>query len=411
MKIRVGPGAFRTFIAAGVWLAASIAKGEIGPAMTGLSGNANDAVSAFSSPAGITRVDQSEIVVQTMLAYTESEFDVDTATFAGGDGKRDRSLNAIPGIFYVRPLDEKWWFGASLNVPTGIGSDYGKSWSGRYHSQESQLAFIAASASVAYKLNDNLSLSAGPYLMYVDSQIKTRVNNILPDYADGRIELEEKGADVGYVLGAMYEFSDSARVAASYHSELKVDLEGSPTVYNIDPVLREALAAVNLLGTEVDVDFVIPAIAMAGFYNEFSDHWSMTGDLVWLDMSEFGITHIRVEEDNVSVKSNYKDMWVTSVGLKYRYGEDRAVSVGGLYASSGVSDKNRDIGLPIDRIIGGGLGYAMPVKNCFMHMNLNYFDLGDGDVDQQGGPLTGDFSGSFSRNWAVMLDFQFRKRL
>ncbi|HSR88306.1 MAG TPA: hypothetical protein VLL07_05090, partial [Pontiella sp.] len=107
----------------------------------------------------------------------------------------------------------------------------------------------------------------------------------------------------------------------------------------------------------------------------------------------------------------FKDMWVTSVGLKYRYGEERAVSVGGLYATSGVSDKNRDIGLPIDRVVGGGLGYEMPVKNYFMHMNLNYFDLGDGDVDQQGGALTGDFSGSFKRNWAVMLDFQFRKRL
>jgi hypothetical protein len=35
--------------------------------------------------------------------------------------------------------------------------------------------------------------------------------------------------------------------------------------------------------------------------------------------------------------------------------------------------------------------------------------LGDGDVDQKGGPLTGDFTGSFNENWAVMLDLQFRK--
>ncbi|HSR88368.1 MAG TPA: outer membrane protein transport protein, partial [Pontiella sp.] len=270
-----------------VWLAASMAHGEIGPAMTGLSANANDATTAFSSPAGITRLDQSEIVVQTILAYTESEFGVDTATVAGGDGKTDRSLNVIPGIFYVRPLNEKWWFGASVNVPTGIGFDYGKRWSGRYHSSETQLAFLAGSAIAAYKLTDRLSLSAGPIMMYTDSKNTARVNNVVPNYPDGKIELEESGADVGYTLGAMYEFSDSTRVAASYRSELNPDLEGTPTIHRVDPVLREALAAVDLLGTEVDVDFTIPAIAVVGFYNEFSDHWSMTGDLVWLDMSEF----------------------------------------------------------------------------------------------------------------------------
>jgi long-chain fatty acid transport protein len=411
MKTRFKRGAVRASVAAGVWLAAWMAHGEIGPALTGLSGNANDATTAFASPAGITRLDQSEIVLQSSLLYTESEFEVDRATVAGGDGKRDRSVNLIPGIFYVRPLNERWWFGASLNIPSGIGYDFGKYWAGRYHMQETQLAFLAGTATLAYKLTDQLSLSAGPYMMYVDSKSTARVNNVLPEYADGRVQLDESGADLGYMLGAMYEFSDSTRVAASYHSELQPDLEGTPSFRNIDPALRVALAAADLLGTEVDVDFTVPAIAMVGFYNEFSDHWSMTGDLVWLDMSEFGITHIRVEQDSVSVKSKFKDMWVTSVGLKYRYGEDRAVSAGGLYASSGVSDKNRDIGMPIDRIIGAGLGYAMPVKNYFMHVNLNYFDLGDGDVDQQGGALTGDFSGSFNRNWSVMLDFQFRKRL
>jgi hypothetical protein len=126
-------------------------------------------------------------------------------------------------------------------------------------------------------------------------------------------------------------------------------------------------------------------------------------------MSEFGITHIRVEEDSVSVNSEFQDMWVANASFKYRYGEDRAVSVGGLYSSSPVTDGNRDAGLPFDRVIGAGVGIDMPLLDYLCHINLNYFDLGDGDVDQKGGPLTGDFNGSFNENWAGMLDFQFRK--
>lgn len=387
----------------------SFATGEIGPALSGLTGSANDATSVFSSPAGITRLDRPEIVVQTALVYESSKFEVDKATFGGGDGDNDQQIAAIPGIFYVHPLGERWRLGLSVNVPSGIGYDFGTNWSGRYHVTKTSLAFVAGTGVLAYQLTDSLSLAAGPYVMYVDSKSKARVNNILPGYGDGSVKLEEDGADIGYTLGAMYQFSDSTRIGATYRSELKPDLDGTPTVHNLDPLLRETLAAANLLGTEVDVDFTIPAMAQVGFYTEFADSWSMTGDVIWLDMSEFGVTHIRVEKDSVSVDSTFRDMWVMTTGLKYSLGEDRAVSVGGMYGSSPVKDSKRDIGLPLDRIIGGGIGYEMPILGYHCHVNLNYFDLGNGDVSQNGGPLTGDFEGSFGKNWAVMLDLQIRK--
>jgi long-chain fatty acid transport protein len=385
------------------------AVAEIGPALSGLSGSANDATAAFFSPAGITRLDHQEIVVQGAFMFKKSKFDVDEATFGGGDGKNDQEIAVIPGIFYAKPLNERWHLGLSVNVPSGIASAYGKHWSGRYHIDETTLTFIAASAVLAYKLTDSLSLAAGPYGMYVDSNIETRVNNLLPNYADGRVELEEDGAALGFTLGSMYQFTDTTRVGVTYRSELKPDLEGTPSFHNLDPLLRETLAAANLLGTEVDVDFTVPAQLQAGYYTEFSERWSMTGDVMWIDMSEFGITHIRVEQGSVSVNSKFRDMWVANASLKYRYGENRAVSVGGLYSSSPVTDGNRDAGLPFDRVIGAGVGIDMPVLNYLCHVNLNYFDLGDGDIDQKGGPLTGDFKGSFNENWAVMLDLQFRK--
>jgi long-chain fatty acid transport protein len=385
------------------------AVAEIGPALSGLSGNANDATAAFFSPAGITRLDQQEIVFQTAFAFKESKFIVDEATFAGGDGKSDQEIAVIPGIFYTKPLNERWYLGLSVNVPSGIATEYGKDWSGRYHIDKSTLAFVAASAVWAYKLTDSLSLAAGPYGMYVDSKIETRVNNLLPDYADGYVTLEEKGAALGFMLGTMYQFTDASRVGVTYRSELKPDLDGTPSFHNLDPLLREILATANLLGTEVDVDFTVPAQLQTGYYTEFSERWSMTGDLMWINMSEFGVTNIRIEEDSISVNSKFQDMWVANASFKYRYQKDRAVSVGGLYASSAVEDINRDAALPLDRVIGAGVGLEMPVQDYLCYVNLNYFDLGDGYVDQKGGPLTGDFKGSFSKNWALMLDFQFRK--
>jgi len=320
----------------------------------------------------------------------------------------DQEIAVIPGVFYAKPLNERWHLGLSVNVPSGFGNEYGKHWAGRYHTDESTLAFVAFTGVLAYKVTDKLSLAAGPYAMYADSTVSARVNNLLPGYGDGKVELQESGADLGFTLGAMYQFTDKTRVGLTYRSELNPDLEGTPTFTNLDPLLRDTLAAANLLGTEVKVDFTVPAMASVGFYSEVSDVWSVTGDLVWLDMSEFGISHLRVEEDSVTVSGKFRDMWATSAAIKYRYAEDRAVSFGGLYASSPVSDGSRDVGLPLDRVIGGGVGFELPVHDYPCHINLNYFDLGDGDVSQDGGPLTGDFEGSFNKNWAVMLDIQVK---
>jgi long-chain fatty acid transport protein len=391
-----------------VFLMPSLAVGEIGPAMTGLSGNANDASTAFSCPAGITRLKQSQVVLQTAFVYENSKFDVDEASFAGGDGDDDSSFLVIPGFFYARPLAERWHLGLSVNVPSGIGYDFGDSWSGRYHVTETNLAFVAASAVAAYQVTDKLSLAAGPYLIYVDSKTKTRVNNLLPDYADGKVELDESGADLGYVLSMMYQFTDATRVGATYHSELKPDLDGTPSFKNIDPLLRELLAAADLLGTEIDVDFTVPAIAQAGIYTELNDRWSLTGDVIWLDMSEFGITHLKVEQESISVDGIFRDMWITTAGVKYRFDEDRAISLGALYATSPVKDSKRIIALPMDRIVGGGIGLSLPVLDYPSQINLNVFDLGEAKVSSDGGLLTGDFNGSFDRNYAVMLDIQVR---
>jgi len=404
-----GRQAFQLLMVLVFVLLPSLTLGEIGPAMSGLTGSATDATAAFFSPAGITRQDRPEIVVQTMMAYTDSKFNVDEATFEGGDGDSDQSVIIIPGIFYTHPLKERLHLGLSLNVPSGLGYDYGGDWSGRYLSKSSTLAFVAASTVLAYQVNDGLSLSAGPYLIYVDSKIRTRVNNLVPGHPDGSVKLEENGADVGVMLGAMYQFTDSARLGVTYRSELNPDLEGTPSFKNVDPLLREALAALDLLGTEIDVDFTVPQQLQVGFYTELSDRWSLTGDLMWIDMSEFGVTQISIEADSINLDGEFQDMGVVTAGLKYRYDEDLAISVGGLYSSSPVKDSKRVLGLPFDRVIGGGIGIDLPILGYPSHINLNYFDLGDGDVSHTGGPLTGSVDGSFDRNFAVMLDFQFRK--
>jgi len=74
------------------------------------------------------------------------------------------------------------------------------------------------------------------------------------------------------------------------------------------------------------------------------------------------------------------------------------------------TDGRRTPALPLDRvIIAVGAGVEWQWKGFELHHNLNYADLGDGDLDQDNG-LAGGVKGSFDTNYAVVLDNQIIKR-
>ena len=388
---------------------AQVAHAEVGPALAGVTASANDATSVFYSPAGITRLDRPELVVQSMFAATDAKFEVDESNISGGSADNDTEFLVIPALYYVHPLGDRWRLGASINVPSGIGDNYGKSWSGRYLAEEAEIAFVAVSGVVSYKLTDHWSIGGGPIYMYTDSTTKARIKNIGENRPDGRIRLDEKGSDVGWQLGLMYEFSDSARLGAVYKSDLDPDLEDSPDIDGIGPLLEDALRRAGLLDQHVDVNFKIPAIAQLGYYQEFMDKWSFTVDGMWLNTSDFGLSHVSVGPDSLSVNTDFRDAWMFSGGLKYHYRPDLAFAVGAMRMSSPISDGRRGVGLPLDRIVVVGAGVDWQWNDLRIITNLNYVDKGDGHIDQDGG-LAGRVKGSFDQNYAVVLDVQVGKR-
>mgnify|MGYP001812323933 CR=1 FL=1 len=393
------------------WLLAALsafaAQADVGPALSGLTAQASDATSVFWSPAGVTRLKQPELLVDVALVVTESKFEVDESNISGGSADNDTSLLAVPAFYYAHPIDDRWTVGASLTVPSGFGNSYGNTWSGRYLAEDSTLSFVALTGTVGYRFNDHWSVGGGPIMMYTDSTSKARINN--PVGSDGRIELEEDGIGFGWQLGLMYEISDSARIGAVYRAEIDPDLSGKPDVDNLDPLLAAGLDALGLLDSDIDVDFTVPEMVQLGYYQAFSEDWSFTLDALWVNMSEFGVTHVSVDPASVSFDGEYRDTWLFSAGLRHQYRPDLAFSVGGMYLPSPVSDSKRHIALPLDNALAVGAGVEWQWKGLTIKSSLNYAYLGDGDIDQDGG-LAGRINGSFDENYAVVLGTQVIKR-
>jgi long-chain fatty acid transport protein len=376
------------------------------PGFTGLSALADSPDTAFWNPAGITRVPES-LELQLATAYSHSEFKVEEATFAGGDPDKEDAINFIPGVYYVKPLNNEWVYGLAVTVPSGFGWDYGSSWSGRYLSEETSLVFLAIDNSLAYRWNEDLSFAAGIQVMYVSSESKTRVDNIGPR-GDGRMKLDEDGVGAGFTLSSLYELSPDTRFGITYRSETKIDLDGSPEVNNLDNAYLVVLNDLDLLG-EIDVDFKVPQMVQLGLFHQINERYSVTADIVWIDTSEFGVTSISAGPDHVSVESTFKDTYLTSIGVGYLWDSRTQVNAGVAYVASPVDDDERTLYLPLDDTWIFGIGVERELDNGdIFTVNLEYIDIGEAPVDQENSALSGRVEGEYQNNYAVLLDLNYR---
>lgn len=384
----------------------SIACAQTNPAFSGVTASAENATTAYSNPAGLTRIDHTQLVGIVSLGYSESDFKLKSGTTGGNLGSiTNDGYFVVPQLFLSVPFKEDWRFGFSLNIPSGIGSDYGEDWPGKYIVQESSLVFVAATPTIAYRVNDHWSLGGGLQFVYTRYEQTSAINNIPENLPDGQVTIENDGIGLGFTVGALYELSPQTRFGLTYRSETNPDLEGTPEFTDLGPVREQILKNAGVLGQPLNAELRSPQSVNVGIYHELGNRWSVTADGAWIDFSEFGLEQVSVGPNTVSYSSNYKDMWGGSLGAQYRFTDVWSGAVGAAYLSSGVDDENRTLAMPLDRIWGLGVGVARQLKNKRkIHINLNYYDLGMAPIDATPNELVGRVVGEYETKFAILLD-------
>ena len=148
---------------------------SMGVAGAGANAVASDASTAFHNPAGMTRIKGKELMGTAGLLNSTVKFDQDSDTpIPGGDGGDAGGPAPIVGGFYVHSLSDRWKLGANLVTISGAVLDYDDDWTGRYQNTEVTLLTMTFSPTIAYRVNDWLSLGGGPQIMYADLEMKAK---------------------------------------------------------------------------------------------------------------------------------------------------------------------------------------------------------------------------------------------
>lgn len=390
--------------AAGLWLYEA-AHSEVGTASAGMAATANRASIAGTNPAGMTRLNRSELMTGFQPMYLDSKFDLDSATYGSDDGGQNGGFIPSASMFYVHNYSSDIKLGIALGSYQGLGMDYGDSWAGRYFVTEAELLTFAINPSIAFKVNEQLSIGLGFDVLYSTLDQTMAFNNnpfAVGNTPDGKIKLEDSDIGYGYNIGLLYEFSDRTRVGLHYRSKIDVEFEDALSLKGVLPIVPGLST-----NTDADIEMTSPQSLMFSGYHELNSNWALVGNLGWQDWSEFGKSELTLNNLNKNIKTdrNFDDTYHVALGVRYHYSDDWILLAGIAYDTSPVSKSDRTLDMPLDRQVRYALG-AEYLMNDDVTVMVGYelMDVGDGSINQTRGILDNDtIQGDFDTNYLHIL--------
>ena len=150
---------------------------DMGTAMAGAQTRASDAATAMLNPAGMTRLDDHQLLLGIAPGFAVVEFDADAGTpSGGGDGGNQGGFVPLLGSAYVHALSDRWRLGLGLVSLAGSALDPDDDWAGRFQMTEISFLTLSLYSTLAFRVTDWLSIGAGAATTYakLDWDVRTR---------------------------------------------------------------------------------------------------------------------------------------------------------------------------------------------------------------------------------------------
>ncbi|MFD2177302.1 outer membrane protein transport protein [Veronia pacifica] len=192
---------------------------------------------------------------------------------------------AVPGTYYVTPINEKLSAGIGLYTVYGVGTDYPDDFAAGDISGDTKLVSVNLNPAVAYRLDENLTVGAGLNVVYAIAELNRHfgkgavISTSKP--SDILISMEGKTFGWGVNLGALYEVDADNRFGASYRSGVQLKFKDGDFTDNSGNVLSSK-STVN-----ADLKVTLPAIFEFSGFHQLNPSWAVHYSAMWTEWSEF----------------------------------------------------------------------------------------------------------------------------
>ncbi len=386
--------------AAGFQLLEQNASG-IGNAYAGSAAVAENASTIFYNPAGMTQLQAREFSAGVTAVQTKFDFKNNGSTnpgaFGGGaaTGPDDNggTLGFIPNGYMSWALNKDLYVGVGVGAPFGLKTEYDDNWKGRYQSQSFDIKTYNINPSIAYRVNNTVSLGFGLNIQRFEAEYVRQGHPAL-----GKVRLNASDTGYGWNVGALFTLSEATKVGVSYRSQIKYDLKGD--------------IATNIPGRAgaAKADLTLPETFILSVTQKLSDRWEMLGDVSWTGWSSIPKLSILNANNTVAdeLDTQFKDTWRAALGANYKYNDALTFKFGVAYDKSPVpNDQRRLTSLPDnDRTwLSTGLQWK-PSKTSALDVGVAYLFVKDTEINHDGGAAKGLVKGSYDSN-GILLGVQY----
>lgn len=367
-----------TAAAAGFQLWEQNASG-LGTSYAGSAAVADNASTIFFNPAGMTQLKGVQVSVgvnavdasfsfRNQGSYGTGPFVSGQMPAGGGNGGDAGGWSAVPNAYLSWQLSPQWSVGLGLSSPFGLSTKYDDTnWIGRFHSLKSEIKTANVNPSVAYKVNDKVSLGFG--LDY--QRITAEMTSLVPTSPTTTALYRVKGdADTwGWNAGALFTLSESMRVGMSYRSGFTHKLEGDRSV------------GANTISAKADLK--LPDTFVMSVWQQISDRWEAMGDLSYTRWSVLNKLNVNYAGGTDIEDFNYRNSWRFAYGAAYKASEAWKVKFGIAYDRTPTTDGDRSARVPDNNRIWLSLGAQWkPSKDAALDIGYAYLYLRDPQINQ-----------------------------
>ena len=319
-----------------------------------------------ATSSGVSGWDE-QFTLNAIYPTSNATYDVATTSASTPAGGRtnpdDFILDAYePGYAMRGRLDDRWTWGVAVTVPWGLGTRYAKTWAGRYYAVESRLMTVNASPSVAYAVNDTLTLSAGAQVEYAKGKLSNAIDfgtigaglgvpSAVPGANDGFVEINAADWAFGYTAGLLWKPVEDLSLGLSYRSALHHQLRGDVD-FTLDTAgVGATLSALGgaFVDTRGTARLDLPAITALGLSWQATPELTVLAELDYTQWSSF--RELRVRFDNSRQPDSFqtyawKDTMLVAGGLTYKASPDWTLRAGIAVDETPTRDMTRDPRIP-----------------------------------------------------------------
>lgn len=362
--LRVLPAAVAMAVSGGVWASGFAVSTQnasgLGHSYAGAAATAEDASTIFYNPAGLAYIEGKQVVLGANVVQVSAKFENRSSVGAtgvpfGGGGGDAGGTKLIPYGYFSMPLSDRLVFGLGVGAPFGNATEWDNDWVGRFQGTKSELKTFNLNPTLAYKVNDKLSLGFGVNYQKGEAEFQQKVNGVAVNVAFNGSEatavFKVDDDQWGWNVGAMYQPSEATRMGVSYRSKIKYRMTGTARYTSSNAALSAALAGAGS-NSDIFVDLYMPDSFSLAVAQKISPRWEVLGDLTWTGWSVLqSLKAVRTSGTAngavaVDIPYQWKDAWRLGLGANYAYSQTTTLKFGFAYDQSPANDVYRTVTLP-----------------------------------------------------------------